>query len=225
MEAINSIEYKGMTIRICYDENADSPREWDNVGTIYSNHRDYNPDGHKIDEIENEEGKLVSEELDRRFIWLPVYYYEHGELSVSTKRDYPYNDRWDSGLFGIIAVEKERLRKEQGWKAITKKRREQILRSLEGEIETFDSYCRGEVYGFVVDNEEGEWINSCYGYYGDEGMKDAIFDAKDMVECELERRKKAKSVAMRDALKKHIAKRKGQIKAHAPLYARAEFKF
>ena len=225
MEAINSIEYKGMAIRICYDENAESPREWDNVGTIYSNHWDYNPDGHKIDEIENEEGELVSGELDRRFIWLPIYCYEHGGLTVSTKRDYPYNDGWDSGLFGIIAVEKERVRKDWGWEAITKERREQILRSLEGEIETFDSYCRGEVYGFVIEDEDGEHIDSCYGYYGDEGMEDAIYDAKGIVECELERREKAKSVAMRDALKKHIAKRKGQIKAHAPLYARAAFKF
>lgn len=225
MEAINSIEYKGMTIQICYDENAESPREWDNVGTIYSNHRDYNPDGHKIDEIENEDGKLVSEELDRRFIWLPVYYYEHSGLTVSTKRDYPYNDRWDSGLFGIIAVEKERLRKEYGWKAITKERREEILRGLEGEIETFDSYCRGEVYGFVVEDESEEMVDSCCGYYGDEGMKDAIYDAKDMVEYELERRKREERIAMMDALKKHIAKRKQEIKHHAPLYARSAFNF
>ena len=225
MEEIKSIEYKGMTIRISYDENAESPREWDNVGTIYSNHRDYNPDGHKIDEIENEEGELVSEELDRRFIWLPIYYYEHSGLTVSTKRDYPYNDGWDSGLFGIIAVEKAMVRNDWGWKAITKERREQILRSLEEEIETFDSYCKGEVYGFVVEDEDGEHIDSWDGYYGDEGMKDAIYDAKGTIECELERRKKEERIAMMDALKKHIAKRKGQIKAHAPLYARAAFKF
>lgn len=37
-----SIDYKGMTIKVCYDENPESPREWDNLGTIYSNHRDYN---------------------------------------------------------------------------------------------------------------------------------------------------------------------------------------
>ena len=225
MEEIKSIEYKGMTIRICYDENAEGPREWDNVGTIYSNHRDYNPDGHKIDEIENEDGELVSEELDRKFIWLPIYYYEHGGLTVSTKRDYPYNDGWDSGLFGIIAVEKAMVRNDWGWKAITEERREQILRSLEGEIETFDSYCRGEVYGFVVEDEEGEEIDACGGYYGDEGMKDAIYDAKNIVECELERRKKEERIAMMDALKKHIAKRKQEIKHHAPLYARTAFKF
>ena len=225
MEEIKSIDYKGMTIRMCYDLNADSPREWDNVGMIYSNHKYYNPDGHKIDEIENEDGELVSGELDRMFIWLPIYYYEHGGLSVNTRRDYPYNDRWDSGLFGIIAVEKDRLRKEYGWGAITKKRKEQILRILEGEIEIFDSYCKGDVYGFVVEDEEGEQIDSCYGYYGDVGMKDAIVDAEDSIDCELERRKKAERMAMRDALKKHIAKRKHEIKHHAPLYARATFKF
>lgn len=225
MEAINSIEYKGMTIRICYNLNAESPREWDNVGTIYSNHKYYNPDRHNIDEIENEDGKLVSEELDRRFIWLPVYCYEHSGLSVSTKRDYPYNDRWDSGLFGIIAVEKERVRKDWGWKAITKKRREQILRSLEVEIETFDSYCKGEVYGFVVEDEEGEHIDSCYGYYGDDGMKDAIYDAKDTIDSVLKAREIEEIKHRRDALKKHIEKRKQEIKHHAPLYARAAFKF
>lgn len=225
MEEVKSIDYKGMTIRICYAMNAESPREWDNVGTIYSNHRDYNPDGHKIDEIENEDGELVSEELDRRFIWLPVYYYEHSGLTVSTKRDYPYNDGWDSGLFGIIAVEKAMVRNDWGWKAITKERREQILRSLEGEIEIFDSYCRGEVYGFDIENEEGEWIDSCYGYYGDEGIKDAILEAKDNIDGVLKAREMEEIKHRRDALKKHIAKRKGQIKAHAPLYARTAFKF
>ena len=225
MEDINVIEYKGMTIRICYALNAESPREWDNVGTIYSNHRCYNPDRHGIDEIENKDGKLVSEELDRRFIWLPVYCYEHSGLSVSTKRDYPYNDRWDSGLFGIIAVEKAGLRKAYGWGAITKKRREEILRSLEEEIEIFDSYCKGEVYGFVVEDEEGEHIDSCYGYYGDEGMKDAISEAKDTIDSVLKAREMEEIKHRRDALKKHIAKRKQEIKHHAPLYARAAFKF
>ena len=56
-------------------------------------------------------------------------------------------------------------------------------------------------------------------------MKDAIYDAKNIVECELERRKKEERIAMMDALKKHIAKRKQEIKHHAPLYARAAFKF
>ena len=117
------------------------------------------------------------------------------------------------------------VRNDWGWKAITEERREQILRSLEEEIKTFDSYCRGEVYGFVVEDEEGEEIDACGGYYGDEGMKDAIYDAKGSIDSELEMRKREERIAMMDALKKHIAKRKQEIKHHAPLYARAAFKF
>ena len=42
MEAIQSEEYKGYKINIYYDEDSQSPREWDNVATFVCNHRRYN---------------------------------------------------------------------------------------------------------------------------------------------------------------------------------------
>lgn len=209
-----SIDYKGMTIKVCYDENADSPREWDNLGTIYSNNRNYNLDNHDIDELLDEDGELNEKELSKYFIWLPVYAYEHSGITVSTGHGYPYNDRWDSGLFGIIAVSKERVRKEYGWKKITEERRKRIEKYLDGEIEVLDMYFTGEVYGFVSEDEDGEQIDSCWGFYGDEGIKEAIEEAKSVIDCELRRR-----------LSSHLAKRKAQIKSHAPFYARTAFAF
>lgn len=41
MEPFEVIEYKGEEIRLYYDEDAESPREWDNVGTMVCWHRRY----------------------------------------------------------------------------------------------------------------------------------------------------------------------------------------
>lgn len=214
-----------MSIKIYYDENADSPREWDNLGTIYSNHRDYNLDNHKIDELLEEDGRLHTDELDKYFIWLPVYAYEHSGITVSTGHGYPYNDRWDSGLFGIIAVSKARVRKEYGWKNITKERRQKIEGYLRNEIKTLDDYFTGQVFGFVSEDADGEHVDSCWGYYGYEGMKDAIEEAKSAIDYELDERADAERKAFLYALKNHLAKRKAQIKSRAPLYARTAFAF
>lgn len=218
-----SIDYKGMTVKIYFDENPESPREWDNLGTIYSNHRDYSPDKHKIEELCDEDGELNKKELDRYFIWLPVYAYIHSGITISTGRGYPFNDRWDSGLFGIIAVSKANVRKEFGWKNITKARLEQIEGYLRGEVKTLDDYYTGNVYGYVVEDEDGCAIESCWGYFGDESIEEMIEEGKGAIDCEIERREEEARKLFMEALKGHLAKRKAQIKSHAPLYARPAF--
>ena len=58
---------------------------------------------------------------------------------------------------------------------------------LRGEVETYDQYLRGEVYGYVVEKKVGcaccghveiEEVDSCWGFYGDDpnenGMKDNV---------------------------------------------------
>lgn len=194
-----TVDYKGYAINIYYDNDAESPRSWDNLGTIYSNHRDYNPDDHSIEELLNDDGRLDEDELSKYFIWLPVYAYIHSGITVSTGHGYPYNDRWDSGLFGIIAVSKERVKKEYGWKIITQKRREQIEKYLDGEIETLDQWYTGDVYGYeTVIPEECELNlpqidDSCWGFFGDEGIKCIIEEAKDIIDTELEAYAKAEA--------------------------------
>jgi hypothetical protein len=39
-------------------------------------------------------------------------------------------------------------------------------------MRVFDQYLRGEVYRFTVKDEDGNIIDSCGGYYGDEGIAD-----------------------------------------------------
>ena len=188
MEAYKTEEYRGYKINIYYDCDAQSPREWDNLGTIYSNSRSYNPDGHSIDEILNDEETGLSQDFKENYIWLKIRGYEHSGLTISVSGGYPYNDPWDSGLFGIIAVSKEKAIKEFGKKICTKKVRERALNCLRGEVETLDQYYTGDVYGFQTENEEGDEIDSCWGFFGDDGVKEIIEEQKSVIDSDILKR-------------------------------------
>jgi len=186
-----SEEYRGFTIKVYYDDIAESPREWDNLGTIYSNSRSYDPDKHSIDEILNDERTGLSDEFKKNYIWLKIRGYEHSGLTISCNGGYPYNDPWDSGLFGIIAVSKADAIKEYGKKICTKEVRERALRCLEGEVETLDMYYTGETYGYIIEDEDGCEIESCWGYFGSEWVdKDIIPECKSIIDHEIEAQEK-----------------------------------
>jgi hypothetical protein len=66
----------------------------------------------------------------------------------------------------------------QGWKKLTKKRRAIIEDCLRMEIDTYDQYLTGDVYGYRI-SVDGEIIDSCYGFFGEELVKEeAITSAK-----------------------------------------------
>lgn len=159
-----------------------SSREWDNLGTIYSNHKHYNPDKHRLSELEDiidpkDEGVYDFNRLDKDYIWLTVRGYEHSGMTISCGGGYPYDDPWDSGLFGVILVSKDKVRKEYNCKRVTKAVREKVLRCLEGEIETLDKEFRGEVYEFIIEDSEGEFVDGCTGYYDEDECEMEMLDA------------------------------------------------
>lgn len=39
---------------------------------------------------------------------------------------------------------------------------------LKSEVETYDQYLTGDVYGYVIEDKEGEELDSCWGFYGEE---------------------------------------------------------
>ena len=52
----------------------------------------------------------------------------------------------------------------------------------EGEISEWKAWAEGEVYGYVVKDEDGNHVDSCWGFYGEEGRKDAESQAESMIE-------------------------------------------
>jgi hypothetical protein len=160
MDAIHTESYKGMTIKIHTDELAESPRDWDNLGTMCCFHRRYSlGDKHSMTV---EEAKELVQRAD--VISLPLYLYDHSGITMNTTG---FSCPWDSGQVGFIYVTKEKVRKEYGKKSVSPKLRAKVLECLRGEVQTYDDFIRGNMYGYVIEDKNGNHVDSCWGFFGD----------------------------------------------------------
>lgn len=165
--------HRGFKCSVYYDPDPMSPDDLDTLGTIYSGHRKYNPQKHKMEEIIefDEDGNW---RVDSNYIFVRIYFYEHSGITIWSSRD-PQRCGWDSGLFGLYAVHKDKAAKEFG-DLSNLENYEKVMKCLEGEVEDWDTYLRGEVYGYVVEDEDGCEVKSCWGFYDypEDVMKEAI---------------------------------------------------
>lgn len=151
--------------KIVQDDSAESPRKWDNLGTIYHWHsRSVLGD---IDLSGNDHIK-ASDYVNEGDVMLPIYCYEHGCIQLSTE---PFSCPWDSGQVGFIVISKEKMISEYSQDYDVEK----IKGYLRNEIETFNQFLGGDVYGYQLiqenkcdhcNNVEQEEIDSCYGFFG-----------------------------------------------------------
>lgn len=169
-------EYKGYKIRIENDQDVESPREWDNLGMMVCFHRRYQLGDKKHGYTDPEH---LMNELERvgDYIALPLYLYDHGDITMSTK---PYACPWDSGQVGMIFVSDMRARQQLG-EGYDRKKVEEILRQ---EVETYDQYLRGDVYWYSIEGPDGEVLDSCGGFFGQEYLETEI---KAIIDAEVQR--------------------------------------
>lgn len=181
---METTEFGNYTIKIAHDDMQESPRDWDNLGTMVCFHSRYtlgdkhshtNPSEfvHALSGLYEDEYDcyLTEEQADRcwaeihkKYVILPLYLYDHSGITMSTS---PFSCRWDSGQVGYIYMSLEDIRKEYNVKRVSKKMREKIATYLTGEVETYDKYLTGEVYGFTIKKGEDKVdIDSCWGFYG-----------------------------------------------------------
>lgn len=111
-------------------------------------------------------------EIQKGFVVLPVYLYDHSGLAMSTT---DFNDRWDSGQVGIIFVSNEKIKEEYEVGYIEPVLRLQVEERLKEEVAEYDAYLRGECYCYEL-YEDGELLDSCGGFTGafDKAVKDMI---------------------------------------------------
>lgn len=199
-----TLEHKGYSIDVIVDEDPQNPRtEWDNLGTMICFHSRYNL-GDKHDYSVEEAQEIAN---DKNNIVLQLRLYDHSGISMSTSNSYPYNDIWDSGCVGFIYISRDKVRKEYGWKRITKKRLEQIVQYLKGEVECYDNYLTGAVYGFSVKDPEGEEIEngSCWGFYGYDHEKSGLkSEAISQIEWGIENKRKTRLELLKTMIKNKV---------------------
>lgn len=183
MEATTEKRIGDYLIKIFPDETPDNPRTWDNLSKMICFHRRYNlGDKHDYDHGDyngwNEmEAAIIKNE--RPVVIKPLFLFDHSGITISTG---DFGDRWDSGQIGFVLVTREAALKEYGGKRITKSIKERATKVLDAEVETYDQYLRGDVYGYKIFKGEEE-IDSCWGYYGDEA---AMEEAMSIVKHEIE---------------------------------------
>jgi hypothetical protein len=132
--------------------------------------------------------KARAKALADHFVILPLCIYDHSGITmfIGSRGDYPFDSAgWDTSSVGFIHCSLEKAQsewgieaeKEKGWDGLSIYRtsaedkkactlREAAEKYLEGEVEEYDQYLTGQVYGYVVEAEDGE-EDSCWGFFGE----------------------------------------------------------
>lgn len=166
-------------IKIFQDYEPENPRQWDNLGKMICFHRKYNlGDQHNYNSNDFNSWDEFKSQLIKDHnvaVIIPIYMYDHSGITISTT---PFSYPWDSGQIGFIFVSKVDALKEYGGSKLTKKLKEKLTHNLIGEVEAYDQYLTGDVYGYQITLNEEE-LESCWGYYGSESC---LNEAKSVVE-------------------------------------------
>lgn len=185
-----------LRLSIYQDEEPMSPREWDQLGVMVHWHRRYDLGDRKLTDgeraalehggwtglrkhLERQHGALIGPVVSIGLL-------DHSGLHVWAGGGAHWSDSagWDSGTVGFVYATLERAR-ELG----VPESDEEIKRQLAAEIEEFDHYVRGDVYGYVIDRlttcnkgqEHAEHVDSCWGFYSAETVRDAAHEALDAI--------------------------------------------
>ncbi len=167
------------TLKVWRDDgNGESPREWNNMGTMVCFHQRYRlGDKHEYDARDyngwDDFGNTLLETDYPGGVILPLYLYDHSGITMNTTG---FSCTWDSGQVGFIIASAEKIRENFMAKRITKKVRERALALLVSEVNVYDQYIRGEVYGYTITDDDGSHIDSCGGFYGSDPKDNGMMD-------------------------------------------------
>jgi len=178
---MEDITHKGIKIKIEQDQDAESPRNWDNLGTMVCFHRRYDlgdkDHGYDSDDYNGWAAmeKAIRAKEDAALI-LPLYLYDHSGLRMkigSFQGLLPQGHaEFDSGQVGFVFVSKKKVREEYNVKRITKKTLEKAYEVLKSEVNAYDQFLSGDVWGYIVEeDEDGNELpsslhESCWGFFG-----------------------------------------------------------
>ena len=97
--------------------------------------------------------EMIQEVVEEKFLVLPLYLYDHSGITMNTTG---FSCRWDSGKVGYIYAAKDSLEDPSV----------ELEKVLISEVEVYDQYLTGDVWGYVIEDESGCELDSCWGHYG-----------------------------------------------------------
>ena len=171
------------TLKIEQDFEPMSPRECDNITRMifvgghshYGDDHDVKLDGgyDSMHDFIERGAEDVKKQIKDVVSIQPVYLYSHSGVTISLT---PFGCKWDSGCCGFVVVTKEDIRNWFGCKRVTQKDIDKAIGYIESEISTLNQYITGDVYGFIIEDEDENHEDSCWGFYGSDIKENGIFD-------------------------------------------------
>ena len=131
---------------------------------------------------------------------LPISMYEHSGISLwlGSKDGHP-DSRWDCSSIGFAYIEKATAEEEMPQRILSEGNntdwKQWAYDIMEDEMKTYDQYVSGEVYGYMIEDEDGEEASDsnlcgCWDYYDREHLlEDAKGDIDRYIEKKTELRK------------------------------------
>ena len=158
------------TLRIVRDEEPVNPRlDDDNLGRMICFHKRYNlGDEHNIDASDFNDWDDIAAHLTQAHdaaVILPLFLYDHSGISLQTS---PFNCPWDSGQIGFIYMSRTTVRNEAPGhpKTLSKAAKAWATQCLLAEVQRYDQYLTGDVWGYVIEDSASHEVESCWGFYG-----------------------------------------------------------
>lgn len=184
MDELERLTVNGYTVRIYPDLEPESPRDWTHGAELALFHRRY--------DLPNDSG-LTESDLDALGSWqalaenlkaggalavLPVFMLDHSGLYLKVGDDLTERragsgvflsdpQGWDSGQAGFAYVTPQNWADTQGTEWTGSE--EQIQRAhdlIRSDVAEYAQYLEGDVYGYVIEDAEGEHRDSLWGLFG-----------------------------------------------------------
>jgi hypothetical protein len=203
---METLTYRNVTIKIKEDIDPVNPRrEWDNFGTMACFHPRYNLGDADHGFTDPQHLIVFLTENKDKYVYLPLFLYDHSGISISVKNVWPYKDQWDSMMVGFIYAEtdSEEVKawtkewKEQNYPGKTD--REIIHEIFVNEVTIYNHYISGNVYCYDIP----ETRDSCGGFYGTNWQENGLLEyARNAIDCYLQEKAIQEHKQRLSALKK-----------------------
>ncbi len=186
--------YGNLTVKIKYDKSPLHPRvDWDPAGTMICWHSNYRlgdkEESKKYEDSDdlfrsisgvNDDKEYTTTELlelakEKAYI-LPLFLYDHSGITMSTGS---FSCQWDSGQVGWIFIMKDN-KELKSWTEPWLKGRsieEAAYGLMKGEVKHYDDFITGNVFGYSVKDDDGDYGESEWSYFGnhnESGIVDEI---------------------------------------------------
>jgi len=166
---------KKFELEIVQDTDPESPRTWDNLGTMVCFHKRYelgDKTDYRTEDYDSwEELKEGIIKNEGEVVILPLYLYDHSGITISTS---PFGCNWDSGQIGWVFIDEKQLQYITG--DSSGHNETNLEEIIDSDVKTYDQYITGEVYRYTIyeietcslGHEHKNYVEGCGGYFGEE---------------------------------------------------------